>query len=363
MHRESSPWSAPAGRRHDPGHADEGDYIRRHEAGHAPGGSGGHRSDRGSNYGDWRGDRGREAEPYRGAGARWSDAPDRFAEPGDRWAGESEGHGGQDVPGRYQGGYRGGYGQGDQGAGGFQGSPQRSRHAGYPGMHEDPYAGASESGSYGGPYTGHQGGRTRPRNPSYGRWDEPGQNARHGDSRQDDRHPGFSGEAWADRDWQHDHPQQDARHHDPDYHQWRTEQMRRLDEDYRLWRQDRYKKFTEDFDTWRSQRDQQRRDAGSAGQPGGTSDTQQAEPQSHSPTHPQPVQQQQGGAGQASVGAGPGDRWQVSGIAGERGAQNASPHEAGQDPEPPAATAQRDAAPQTVQRQKPAEEGGLGGSR
>ena len=42
--------------------------------------------------------------------------------------------------------------------------------------------------------------------------------------------------------------------HDPDYHQWRSEQMRNLDNDYNEWRRERYKKFSEDFDQWRSSR-------------------------------------------------------------------------------------------------------------
>ena len=37
---------------------------------------------------------------------------------------------------------------------------------------------------------------------------------------------------------------------DPDYLQWREEQLRRLDEDYRAWRQH---KFAEDFRQWRTQ--------------------------------------------------------------------------------------------------------------
>jgi len=41
---------------------------------------------------------------------------------------------------------------------------------------------------------------------------------------------------------------------DPDYQQWRREQMRTLDEDYRNWRQDRYKKFSDEFGQWRSSR-------------------------------------------------------------------------------------------------------------
>ncbi|RYF07818.1 MAG: hypothetical protein EOO31_04955 [Comamonadaceae bacterium] len=43
-------------------------------------------------------------------------------------------------------------------------------------------------------------------------------------------------------------------HHDPDYHQWRAEQMRNLDNDYEAWRGERYKKFSEDFNEWRSKR-------------------------------------------------------------------------------------------------------------
>lgn len=45
-------------------------------------------------------------------------------------------------------------------------------------------------------------------------------------------------------------------HHDPDYQQWRQEQMRLLDEDYQSWRQERYQKFADDFNTWRSSRTQ-----------------------------------------------------------------------------------------------------------
>lgn len=45
-----------------------------------------------------------------------------------------------------------------------------------------------------------------------------------------------------------------ARHPDPDYHQWRQEQIRNLDRDYNDWRQERYHKFSSDFDSWRSNR-------------------------------------------------------------------------------------------------------------
>ncbi len=44
---------------------------------------------------------------------------------------------------------------------------------------------------------------------------------------------------------------------DPDYSQWRREQMRALDDDYQQWREDRFKKFSDEFSTWRSSRSQQ----------------------------------------------------------------------------------------------------------
>jgi len=65
---------------------------------------------------------------------------------------------------------------------------------------------------------------------------------------------------------------------DPDYHQWRSEQIRALDEDYRSWRQDRYKKFSDEFDQWRSGRSRNAAstdDAGgdAAGTAGGAADS------------------------------------------------------------------------------------------
>lgn len=42
--------------------------------------------------------------------------------------------------------------------------------------------------------------------------------------------------------------------YDPDYEQWRNEQLRNLDNDYESWRGERYKKFSDDFNTWRSNR-------------------------------------------------------------------------------------------------------------
>lgn len=43
-------------------------------------------------------------------------------------------------------------------------------------------------------------------------------------------------------------------HHDPDYQQWREQQLRALDEDYQSWRGERYKKFSDEFDNWRKNR-------------------------------------------------------------------------------------------------------------
>ena len=49
--------------------------------------------------------------------------------------------------------------------------------------------------------------------------------------------------------------QQAARpHYDPDYHQWRNEQLRGLDDDYHAWRSERYNNFTQEFDAWRKNR-------------------------------------------------------------------------------------------------------------
>ena len=42
--------------------------------------------------------------------------------------------------------------------------------------------------------------------------------------------------------------------YDPDYHNWRQEQLRALDDDYRNWRQERYRRFSDDFSQWRQGR-------------------------------------------------------------------------------------------------------------
>ncbi len=45
-----------------------------------------------------------------------------------------------------------------------------------------------------------------------------------------------------------------GQHHDPDYLQWRGEQMRGLDDDYQAWREERYANFSNDFGEWRKNR-------------------------------------------------------------------------------------------------------------
>ncbi len=60
---------------------------------------------------------------------------------------------------------------------------------------------------------------------------------------------------------------QQRSHYDPDYQQWRDEQMRNLDNDYHAWRGERYKKFSDEFGAWRSSRpagDDKRSDTGSS---------------------------------------------------------------------------------------------------
>ncbi len=45
-----------------------------------------------------------------------------------------------------------------------------------------------------------------------------------------------------------------SRRFDPDYYQWRSEQLNALDADYQTWREERYKKFADEFSQWRSGR-------------------------------------------------------------------------------------------------------------
>lgn len=53
-------------------------------------------------------------------------------------------------------------------------------------------------------------------------------------------------------------------HHDPDYHQWRTEQISNLDNDYKAWRDERYSKFSSEFGEWRKGRKDTQSSTGSS---------------------------------------------------------------------------------------------------
>lgn len=97
-------------------------------------------------------------------------------------------------------------------------------------------------------------------------------------------------------------------HFDPDYHQWRSEQLRNLDEDYRSWRQERYKKFSDEFNSWRAGRNRGGPSSGS-GSTGSTG----AEPAGGS--H---------GASTAATGAGSGPSTAASGTSGLTGSSPTS---------------------------------------
>lgn len=112
-----------------------------------------------------------------------------------------------------QGGNQGGYG------GGY-GRDERSSGRGWGG------AGYEGPGGYGGGY-------------GYGQRDQD----RYGQDRYGQGRSGYGGYGSQEQ-------------FDPDYSQWRQEQMSTLDNDYRDWRQDRFKKFSDEFSTWRSGRTQ-----------------------------------------------------------------------------------------------------------
>lgn len=162
------------------------------------------------------------------------------------------------IPDGYPGGYPGGL---QQGYGGYYGGYD----SGYYGGREREYG----SGWSNGP---------RSRGPYHGNEDYPGHPHYSGDRHHDrSSRPGAYGQfrqggQSGRHDWDDDHGYEHdnsgryyGRQHqgrsgghddqfDPDYSQWRDEQMRGLDEDYRTWRNERYKKFSDEFSQWRSQR-------------------------------------------------------------------------------------------------------------
>jgi len=71
--------------------------------------------------------------------------------------------------------------------------------------------------------------------------------------RDEDRGWGYGGNAYGFT--RHASPAQQSRgHRDPDYQQWREDQLRMLDDDYDSWRKERYQKFSDDFSQWRTSR-------------------------------------------------------------------------------------------------------------
>lgn len=61
------------------------------------------------------------------------------------------------------------------------------------------------------------------------------------------------------------------RPYDPEYEQWREQQVRDLDEEYGQWRQERQKKFSDEFEQWRKNRQSGRQGLAPAASSGGGS--------------------------------------------------------------------------------------------
>lgn len=149
----------------------------------------------------------------------------------------------------FEGGYGSDYGQGY----GFEGSGYE-RDMGWGGQH-----GGFAGSGYGAAQGGYGGGRGQGGGQSYQQGGPPGQMS-----------GGWPGDQ-AGQGWMRGGGRQQQEHFDPDYQQWRDEQMRSLDEDYRNWRQERYGKFSEEFSTWRKNRDSNRPSEG-GGTSGGNKD-------------------------------------------------------------------------------------------
>jgi len=173
--------------------------------------------------------------------------------------GQQGDQGGGRDPGGQQGGYRGGDAgyRGSYGRSGGQGG-----HGGQRGYGQGERPGRGNSNWRGGGYENEFSGGGRSfddRGPlgdwSQGQGDPSGSRGSYG-GRQD---RGFDDRDSHQPAWTDAHYGSDPRerlHHDPDYHQWRSEQLRNLDNDYQTWRSERYKKFSDEFNTWRSNRAQ-----------------------------------------------------------------------------------------------------------
>lgn len=172
--------------------------------------------------------------------------------------------------------YRGGY-RDDQGMQAWRSRSEQERF-GAPGQPRDPYEGYQEK-SYGSGRQQHSqwsdyGDQGREYS-QYGMRDR--DDARYGPYGQDQRRPsgmdrdyrgagyagpGGYGGGYGGAEQGYDRGrwgsgQRESEQFDPDYDQWRREQLRALDDDYNQWRQDRFKKFSEEFSSWRSSRGQQ----------------------------------------------------------------------------------------------------------
>jgi hypothetical protein len=182
----------------------------------------------------------------------------------------------QRFGGQYRHGYdartdsTGGYGSSNYGPDQNYGSGNYDR--GYRGQDNDATYGQSSADRY-------QGAQQQGR----GWQGSPGNQDRYGDN-------GYQG------NWQQG--QRGQSYHDPDYQQWRSEQMQRLDRDYDEWRQHRYQRFSEDFDNWRSNRDNNQPGQGIAQRGGVTSASQQSGQQAGD------VSGQQGGTSKHDVSSG-----------------------------------------------------------
>lgn len=127
--------------------------------------------------------------------------------------------------------------------------------------------GETEYGGYGPRYgSSYSGGALH--GSGYGTYGGGSQYGSYGIERGDDR---YGRQGYGQSGWQQDHERGQQHRFDPDYQQWREEQIRNLDDDYRTYRQERYRKFSEEFDAWRKKRESMSPREGShigLGQPG-----------------------------------------------------------------------------------------------
>jgi hypothetical protein len=149
-----------------------------------------------------------------------------------------------------------GFGRGDQGYGGQRGY-ESSRFDPSRGNFDEGYGGSyGSSNGYSGGYAGARGDNRDDFRNSYG--------TRGGYGSDDSDNWGRRDSV---RDWGEQRGASAQHSHDPDYYNWRSEQIRNLDNDYQSWRQERYSKFSDDFNKWRSDR------AGQQGKQEGKSST------------------------------------------------------------------------------------------